>query len=220
MKKLIVFIGIALISAGTFGQRSPETRIYGKSSEIYRIAGLQKMFPKTTIRSQSLLNPYQYIIGNEVFILSYDTLQNGRFDKNGQENPEYRKEITNRPVYFFRYDSINSIWVKATSSPIQYDNPDDFYYDGISEKRGRFINDGKIAILLTNMLGSTGGRYIKIIVLTPIRDKQYSSASYGTLNTGKIPYDYLSMLSQLKDFEKTLKLVTNGEIIKFKKESF
>jgi hypothetical protein len=248
IRKLFFICLLVWVSITTLGQKkvTPYSRIYSKYAEYQNIAGVQ---------------PYLFIVNGEQYILSYDTLKNKeRYDAKGFHNPKFFEEVAHRPAYIFR--NTGSGWVKATSLPIQYDSHTydsigySYFNDGtikpewqystdcywtaigkpsdVSGHRVMALNDGKIAMLITNYhfhekAIENGKNFkvktnefftIKIVVLVPIGSKMYTPVTYNTMNAGKIPYDYASMLSQMKEFDikkDEFELITNGETIKFKR---
>lgn len=183
MKKLIVLIGITLLTVNIFAQH---WWILNKNSEYSYGGGI----------------PYTFTVDGEKYTLSYDSLQNDRtFDAKGRLNPDYEKEIANRPVYIFRFDGTK--WIKATDVPIQYDyyigtinggkycryvsnTPDAYNYkaenDGLGS-RVTFLNNGEIMIDVVNEYSNGVDRkrhvYIQKILLTPIGNKIYKPTNYG-----------------------------------------
>ncbi len=248
MKKIVVFIGIMSLTTMNYGQVILNNIISPEADYQYYEIGTQ---------------PYGFIVDGEKYILSYDTLVNkNKYNATGGFNAEFMKEVAYRPIFIFHYDGKN--WVKATTSPIQFDN---YTYDSIGYSffndgtikveyeynlkyywcgegvyktgdpnggRVRLLKEGRIAILITymntkNLALGEGKNFrvdrknyftVEMIVLIPNGDKLYIPKVYQALNVGSKPYDYKSLLTQMDNYDDkkdTFDLVTNGEVIKFKR---
>lgn len=89
------------------------------------------------------VRPYRFTIEDEIYDISYDSLQNRRtWDAKGRLDPEYEREIADRPVYLFRLDNSTSTWVKATEIPIQRD----YFIGTIEGGRYKYFISGHPAV--------------------------------------------------------------------------
>lgn len=145
-------------------------------------------------------------------------------------------KATNSPVQYdyHRWDSIGYSFFNDGSIKTERFYNIKCYWTAFEGNRVIQLKDGKIAILVTNyhedfkaLANGRDFKYdvneyktIEMVLLIPIGAKMYAPVVYNTLNAGKIPYDYASMLSQMKEFDinkDSFELVTNGETIKFKR---
>ncbi len=171
MKKLIVLIGIMLITVGVYSQTQPW--IFNEKPEYTAHVGIK---------------PYQFIIDGETYDLAYDYLGDKKI-------PKKLGDTLIRPVYIFR-EINDTTWVKAIDTPIQEDyfigtinggkynyyisNTEDVY-NWKTDKNGCRItiyDSGKILISIVNSYSDgkeKGRRGIEIneIFLVPIGNKMY-----------------------------------------------
>lgn len=161
MKKLIALIGIMLITAIAVGQKkvSPNLRVKSPFAQYQAITGTEA---------------YLIVIKNERYIVSYSPSNLVGLDI----------DVINRPV-----DIYSKNGTKITTVPIQYDtyingrgdsSPEKcgYYFDGVGKNIGsdrvKYLSDGKIAILITNIYRENfNERYtLKLIILSP-KDNLY-----------------------------------------------
>jgi hypothetical protein len=157
MKKLIAFIGIMLITAIAVGQKkvSPNLRIKSSFAQYQAITGGEAYLIK---------------IKDERYIVSYSP----------SNSVGLGIDVVNRPV-----DIYSESGNKITTVPIQYDTYINgfeiknipttyhYYFDAVGKNVGgdrvKYLNGGKIAILLTNIYKENFREYstLKLIILSP-----------------------------------------------------
>lgn len=114
MKKLLVLIGIMLLTICTYGQKAPKCNTNPYNSIIHPCADYQFYDYGT--------QPYGFILNGNKYIMSYDTLINKEvYNTDGTFNSDFIEEVSARPVFLFYSPDNGKNWIVA-SMPIQYDS--------------------------------------------------------------------------------------------------